>query len=304
MVALSNRAGLATKATIESMSAQSDDPTRDEDGQRQQWDSVAAGWGKWWRTIENGAQCVSERMLDLAEVGPGHRVLDIATGIGEPALLAARRVGPKGRVVATDLSSRMLDIARERAASLGLTNVEFKEVDAERLSFPDGSFDVVLCRWGIMSLPHPSNTLVAIRRMLTPDGSFATAVWEAGPRGRPLASLASAVAREMFDSPSQRQEAPALPGSARKALEEEMTRARFRDIRVEELTLALDFPTAEDCIRYLMDVSPELAALLSARSSGERAEYRQSLADRLRQFATTDGGIRIPNVTNCAAGRR
>src|SRR5687768_4991755 len=227
------------------MSAQSDDLTRDADGQGQQWDSVAAGWGKWWRTIENGARCVSERMLDLAEVRPGHRVLDIATGIGEPALLAASRVGPKGRVVATDLSSRMLDIARERAASLGLTNVEFREVDAERLDFPDGSFDVVLCRWGIMSLPNPSNTLVAIRRMLTPDGSFATAVWEAGPRGRPLASLASAVARDMFDSPSPPQEAPALPGSARKALEEEMTRARFRDIRVEELTLALDFPTAE-----------------------------------------------------------
>ena len=118
----------------------------------------------------------------------------------------------------------------------------------------------------------------------------------------PLASLASAVARDMFDSPLQ--DGPALPGSARKALEEEMTRARFRDIRVEELTLALDFPTAEDCIQYLMDVSPELAALLSARSSGERAEYRQSLADKLRQFATTDGGIRIPNVTNCAVGRR
>ena len=285
------------------MSAQSDDLTRGTD-QRQQWDSVAAGWGKWWRTIDNGAQWVSERMLDLAELRPGHCVLDIATGIGEPALLAASRVGPTGRVVATDLSSRMLDVARERATSLGLTNVQFMEVDAERLDFPDGSFDVVLCRWGITSLPNPSSTLAAIRRMLTPNGSFATAVWEAGPRGRPLASLAGAVAREMFDSSSLREEPPAPPGSARKALEEEMIRAGFGNSRIEEMTLALHFPTAEDCIQYLVDVSPEFAALLSARSSGERAEYRHSLAERLRPFVTADGSIRIPNVTNCAAGRR
>ena len=270
----------------------------------EQWDSVAAGWGKWWRTIEKGAQSVSERMLDLAGVRAGHRVLDIATGIGEPALLAASRVGPAGLVVATDISSRMLDVARERAASLGLTNVEFMEVDAAQLDFPGGSFDVVLCRWGITSLPDPSSTLAEIRRTLTPDGSFATAVWEAGPRGRPLASLAGAVAREMFDSPPPRQEAPAPPGSARKALEEEMIHAGFRDIRSEEMTMALDFSTAEDCIQYLMDVSPELGALLSARSSGARARYRHTLADRLQQFVAADGSIRIPNVTNCAVGRR
>ena len=279
------------KKAIESMSAQS-------------WDSVAAGWGRWWRTIEDGAQGVSERMLDLAGVRPGHRVLDIATGIGEPALRAASRVGPAGRVVATDLSSRMLDLARARAASLGLTNVEFMELDAERLEFPDQSFDAVLCRWGIMSLPDPPGTLAAIRRMLAPDGAFATAVWVEGPRGRPLASLASAVAREMFGSPSPPQEASIVPGSARKALEDGMMHAGFRDVRVEEMTLALDFPAAGHCVQYLVDVSPDLAALLSARSSGEQAEYRRSVAGRLRQFAATDGSVRIPNVTNCAVGRR
>jgi ubiquinone/menaquinone biosynthesis C-methylase UbiE len=242
-------------------------------------------------------------MLDLAGVRPGHRVLDIATGIGEPALRAAARVGPEGRVVATDLSSRMLDLARARAASLGLTNVEFMELDAERLDFPDQSFDAVLCRWGIMSLPDPPGTLAAIRRMLAPGGSFATAVWVEGPRGRPLASLASAVAREMFDSPPPQEEASTLPGSARKALEDEMTHAGFRHVRSEEMTLTLSFPAAGDCIQYLMDVSPDLAALLSSRSSGEQAEYRRSVAGRLRHFAAADGSIRIPNVTICAAGQ-
>lgn len=269
-----------------------------------QWDSVAAGWKKWWQTIERGAHCVSERMLDLADVEPGHRVLDIATGIGEPALLAAGRVGPAGRVVATDFSSQMLEIARERAATLGLTNVEFMEADAERLEFPDGSFDIILCRWGVTSLPNPSNTLVVIRRMLTPNGSFATSVWETGPKGRPLASVATAVAREMFDLPSPPQGAPSLSGSAREALEKEMIHAGFKDVHVEEMTLALVFLSTQDCTQYLVDVSPDLAALLSDKSSGQQAEYRHSLAEQLRPYVTADGSVRIPNVTICAAGRR
>ena len=289
---------------IESMNTQSNNLARYKEGQRQQWDSVAAGWKKWWRTIETGAQYVSKLMVELAEVEPGQRVLDIATGIGEPALLAASRVGPAGRVVATDLSSQMLDIARERATTLGLTNVEFIEADAERLDFPDGSFDAILCRWGLTSLPNPLNTLVAIRRMLTPNGSFATSVWEVGPKGRPLASLAMAVAREMFDLPSPRLGAPSLSGSAENALEKEMIHAGFTDVRVEEMTLILELPSTEDCTQYLMDVSPDFAVLLSDKSSGQQAEYRQRLAEKLRQYMIVDGSVRIPNVTICAVGRR
>ncbi|MGH8028124.1 MAG: class I SAM-dependent methyltransferase [Pseudoxanthomonas sp.] len=285
------------------MSTQSHDPARHEE-QRQQWDDVAAGWKKWWLTIENGAQHVSERMLELAEVEPGQRVLDIATGIGEPALLAASRVGPAGRVVATDLSSQMLDIARERAAELGLTNVEFIEADAERLDFPDGSFDAILCRWGITSLPNPSSALIAIRRMLTPNGSFATSVWEAGQKGRPLASLAMAVAREMFYLPAPRPEAPSPSGSVGNALGKEMIHAGFSEVRIEEMTLTLEFPSAEDCTQYLMDVSPEFSALLSGKPSGQQTEYRQRLAEKLRQYVMADGSVRITNATLCVVGRR
>lgn len=286
------------------MTAPSNDPARHMEEQRQKWDGVAAGWKKWWRTIENGTRCVSERMVELAGVGPGQRVLDIATGIGEPALLAASRVGPAGRVVATDISPQMLDIARERATASGLANVEFMEADAGRLDFPDAGFDAILCRWGVTSLPNPLKTLADIRRMLAPDGAFATSVWEAEPRGRPLASLAAAVAREMFDPPSSRPEAPSPPGSAGDALEKDMIRAGFADVRVEEMALALEFPSAEDCTRYLTDVSPELAALLAGKSSGQQAEYRRRLAGKLRQYVAVDGGVRIPNVTLCAVGRK
>lgn len=286
------------------MSTQPDDLTHCKEGQRQQWDCVAAGWKKWWQAIENGAQHVSRRMLELAEVKAGQRVLDIATGIGEPALLAASRVGATGLVVATDISPQMLDIARERANALGLTNVQFMESGVEGLDFPDGSFDTILCRWGVTSLPDPSNTLVRIRRMLAPNGSFATAVWEEGTKGRPMAGIATDVAREIFDLPSARTGVPSLSASAKNALEKEMIHAGFTDVRVEEMTLILELPSAEDCTQYLMDVSPEFAALLSGRSSGQREEYRQRLAGKLRPYVMVDGSVRVPNVTICGVGRR
>jgi SAM-dependent methyltransferase len=198
----------------------------------------------------------------------------------------------------------MLDIARERANTLGLTNVQFIESGVEGLDFPDGSFDAILCRWGVTSLPDPSATLVRIRRMLAPGGSFATAVWEEGTKGRPMAGLAADVAREIFDLPSARPEVPSLSASAKNALEKDMIDAGFTDARVEEMTLILELPSAEDCTQYLMDVSPEFAALLSGKSSGQREEYRQRLAGKLQPYVMVDGSVRVPNVTVCAVGRR
>lgn len=286
------------------MSTRSDGLERYKEEQRQQWDGVAAGWMKWWPTIEHGAQSVSQRMIGLAGVRAGHRVLDIATGIGEPALLAASCVGHAGRVVATDLSPRMLEVARERAATLGLTNVEFMEADAERLDFREHSFDAILWRWGVTDLPDPSKALAGIRRMLASKGAFVTAIWDAGPKARPLASIGMAVANEMFALPVLPAEKPSQPGSAGLALEKYLLRARFSDVRAETMALTLEFTSAGDCLEYLRDVSPAFAALLADRSSAQLAEYRHRLADKLREYVATDGTVRIPNVTICAVGRR
>ena len=104
------------------------------DRQRRDWDAAAVGWNKFWPVFERAAQHVSDRLVDLARIREGSRVLDVATGNGEPALTAARRTGPGGRVIATDQSEGMLAIARSRAASLGITNVEFRAIDGEKLA--------------------------------------------------------------------------------------------------------------------------------------------------------------------------
>lgn len=199
----------------------------------------------------------------------------------------------------------MLNIARERAAAQGLTNVEFLQADAERLDFPDGSFDAVLCRWGLDDLPNPSETLRTIRRLLTPTGAFAAAVWDAGPEARPLSSLAMALAREMFDPPSlRRPEAPSPPESAENWLENAMIHAGFAQVHVEAMTLTLAFSSADDCTRYLTDVSPLFAAVLFDQSAERQTEYRRRLAEKLQRYAAPDGTVRIPNATLCAVGRR
>lgn len=285
------------------MKTESADEKLCNDRQRQQWDRVAAGWQKWWRTIENGAQQVSERLLGLAEVGPGQRVLDIATGIGEPALLAASRVGPAGRVVATDISRSMLDIARDRAGISGFTNVEFIESDAERLEFPDSSFDAILCRWGLSSLANPSDTSAKIRRMLTPNGSFATSVWDETSK-LPLMSTATAIARDMFTLPSPPTETPLKSELAEGGLERMMIHAGFTDIRAEKMTVTLEWPSPEAFAQYFVDVSPVLAALLTDQPPRRQREYQQRLAEAYRRYAATDGSFQIHNVTICVVGRR
>src|SRR5919112_5594841 len=121
--------------------------------QKQQWDKASAGGKKHSEVIDSAASHVSERMVDLAGVTAGSRVLDVAAGYGEPSLTAARVAGPEGKVVATDISAEMLAYGRERAAAAGLENIEFVQSAAIDLDFPHESFDAAVSRWGIIFDP-------------------------------------------------------------------------------------------------------------------------------------------------------
>jgi ubiquinone/menaquinone biosynthesis C-methylase UbiE len=145
--------------------------------QRESWNASAGGWRRWCKAIEEGgAHRVTTRLLELVNIKPDHLVLDIATGHGEPAISSARAVSPNGYVVATDISSKMLSIAKERAASIGLRNIEFREVDAEELNFKTSSFNAVLSRWGLMFMPRLPLVLNKIQNFLVEGGIFASAL--------------------------------------------------------------------------------------------------------------------------------
>jgi len=167
------------------------------EAERQRWDSVASNWQKWWKTIEMGAEKVSSWLIELAEIKPGYRVLDIATGIGEPAITAANQIGNYGYILATDISPQMLSVAKQRAISLGLENViEFKEGDTETIDLPSSTFDAVLCRWGMTLFLDFDTGLFNINRSLVDGGRFAAAVWSSADKVPALAIAVNTVVNE------------------------------------------------------------------------------------------------------------
>ena len=280
------------------------DPVRYKAEQRQRWDTAATGWGKWWQIIESRLQVVSDRLVELADLRPGQQILDVATGIGEPAITAARHVGPSGRVVATDFSSQMLTIARMRAEELGLDNIEFREMDAEALALPEKSFDAILSRLGLMLLPDLKSTLERMLRLLVPGGRLAVAVW--GPPQRvPFASMPMRVAMRELQLPPP---PPGTPGMFSLAdtqqLAQLLTQAGFMQVQTEPITTILELPSAEDFIHFYQDISPSLTALLANLSVERRAEVWQAIMQAARQYNAPDGTWRTENELILAVGRR
>ena len=166
-----------------------------DDREHATWTAAAPGWRKHEARLAASLRPVTERMLAAAAIGAGMRVLDIATGTGEPALAAAEQVGPRGYVLGTDFVEAMLAAARTQAARRGLAHVELRRVDGAELEARPRSFDAVLIRFGIMFMADPAACLHRARGALRPGGRIAVASW-AAPAANPwLAVVASAIAR-------------------------------------------------------------------------------------------------------------
>jgi len=232
-------------------------------------------------------------------------VLDIATGIGEPAVTAARRVGPGGQVVAIDQSPQMLAIARERVAALGLQNVQFRELDAERLDLLEGRFEAALCRWGLMYLPQLVPALDGVRQRLLPGGRFAAAVWPA-PARVPALSLPRDVIIQYIEVPSP---PPGMPGpfslSDIGALEQAFTQTGFSEVSSKPLELTLELASASDYIQFIRAISPSINTLLASQSAEQQERIWLAVRDTAQErYGRADGTVRIPGETICILARR
>jgi ubiquinone/menaquinone biosynthesis C-methylase UbiE len=144
---------------------------------RQEWTGAAPLWKKWNHKFVIQTRAATELVVSAAQLAPGMKVLDLASGTGEPALSLAKTVGPEGRVVATDLVPEMLEAAQQNASAQGLGNMEFRAADAEHLPFADGEFDRVTCRFGVMFFPDIPKAMGEIRRVLKPGGRVCFAVF-------------------------------------------------------------------------------------------------------------------------------
>lgn len=272
--------------------------------QRQMWDNVAKGWQAWWETFERGAQKVSDKIVELAEIKAGDKVLDIATGIGEPAITAARRVKPNGKVVATDISSQMLAIAKTRAKAMGLDNVmEFIECDAEILDLPKSTFNAVLSRWGLMFLPSLPLALTRIRQLLAPNGRLSAAVWST-PSKVPLLDLAFSTVRKQINAPAPPSGTPGPFALAdADALERLFSRAGFRDIRVELLRITFGFDSPESFTKFHQQIAAPIQAMLASQSDERKKQVWDSLTEAVWQYADSHGRVNLDNEVICIVGK-
>lgn len=252
--------------------------------QRYGWDRAADLYERLWQ-----AQLAEARaaVMECAALVPGERVLDVASGTGLVTLEAAQMVGPRGRVLGVDVSSRMVDLAAQRAQRLQTTNCNFAVMGAEALKLPAASFDVVLCVLGLMYVPEPDRALSEMRRVLRPGGRAVIAVW--GERSKcgwsalfPIvdAEVASEVCPLFF----QLGPADAL---ARACIE-----ARFEVSRQRRLATLLAFDSAEDACDAAFVGGP--VALAWSRFSPEvHARARARYLDAIGQWRR-DSGYAIP----------
>jgi ubiquinone/menaquinone biosynthesis C-methylase UbiE len=274
--------------------------------QRQMWDNVAPGWQAWWPTLERGAQKVSDKIVELAEIKPGDRVLDIATGIGEPAVTAARKVMPNGKVVATDISPQMLAIARTRATSLGLDGImEFREGDEEKLDLPDSTavFDAIISRWGLMFLSNIPATLLRIRQMLASNGRLSAAVWSV-PSKVPLLDLALATVRKQINAPVPPLGTPGPFALADvEALERWFSQAGFKDIRTDILQITFGFDSPESYTRFHQQIAAPVHSMLANHTDEVKKQAWDSITQAVWQYADSHGRVNLDNEVICIVGR-
>jgi ubiquinone/menaquinone biosynthesis C-methylase UbiE len=215
-----------------------------------------AAWRKHDASFLGPTAPVTRRLLEMALVQKGQRVLDIATGTGEPAIPAAEAVGPEGFVLATDISDGMLAIAQEKAQARGFTNIEFQCDDVENISVEENSFDAILCRYGIMFMPDPERCLRNAAVGLKPGGRIALSVW--GPLHlNPFWTLPQDVVRKYTEIPQPRAEVPGAFAFADPArLPAVLAQAGFREIETEEMELPICiFDSGYDYWTYFSDLA-------------------------------------------------
>jgi SAM-dependent methyltransferase len=285
------------------MEAKPIDAAEFRDKQRDQWNSAAVGWNEWSGLIDRSAGIVSDRLVEMAGVKEGDRVLDVAAGYGEPSLTAARKVGPDGNVVATDISTEMLEFGRQRAAANGVENIEFMQSDASSLDFPAKSFDAAVSRWGIIFEPDGEGAAAKVRGFLKPGGRFAISSW--GPPERvPFIAIAMKTAMEKLDVPPP---PPGTPGPLSRPTPEAigglLEGGGFSDIEVEELEVSFPLDSAEEYTAYVKAIVAPIVAMVLAHPEEVQRETWQAITDAAAERTNADGRLDLPNQVLVAVGQ-
>ncbi|MGE5408789.1 MAG: class I SAM-dependent methyltransferase [Syntrophothermus sp.] len=256
---------------------------------REQWQKAAEPWYRWGNLLESWLGEASELMLDLARVGAGQRILDVAAGAGGQSVRAARRVGPSGAVLAVDISPETLRYAERAAREAGLTNLSTREMDAEALDVEPRSFDAAISRLGLSYLPDRIAALRAVHRALRPGGHLASVNYTT-PERNEFFSIPVAIVRERAGLPAP---APGQPGpfslGAEGEIEAAYETAGFTDVLVRRVSAPLRLESAVDCVRFERESFGALHQMLAPLAEAEQEEAWAEIESALRRFEGSDG---------------
>lgn len=267
------------------------DPELYKSSTRQQWEDYAAGWSKWSPLLESWLGDATERMLDLAGVTSGSRVIDIAAGAGGQTIKAAKRVGASGSVLATDISPEILRHAEKAASAEGVA-IQTRELDGEKLADLDaGSFDAAISRVGLIYFPDRATALKGIHHVLADGGRFATITYSTAA-ANPFFSIPVSIIRERAKLPAP---APGQPGPFSLAdpdvLTSELTAAGFHDVTIDVMSAPVLVSSAAECTRFERESFGALHQMLSSLDPADQQGVWEEIETALGQFETDAGFV-------------
>lgn len=273
------------------------------ENQRQDWNRVAGGWEKWNRFFDEQMAYLNHRLVADTRLRTGLRVLDLGSGTGYPAILAAQTVRPTGNVIGIDLADQMLDAARRKASSLGVFNITFQTGDVTTLSFDTASFDAATSRFCLMFLPEISKAVTEIARVLKPDSWMSAAVWST-PEKNPYLKIPLDVIKQFIDLPAPD---PTAPGIFRLAKSGELAgmlqQAGFTDISEQEFLGDVRFATAEEYFSSLMDIAAPIQNLWAQLNPAQQTEAKQRIIHTAGQYRK-NSVVGLPIAVRFVAGRK
>ncbi len=266
------------------------------------WSAVAGGWRENADFIDARAAPLTEKLLELAAPQPGDRVLELGCGPGGVGLAAAERVGAEGEVVLSDIAPEMTSIAAKRAAERGIANVSTRQLDLERVDEPDDSYDVVLCREGLMLVPEPARAAAEINRVLRPEGRAAVSVW--GPRERNpwLGALLDSLGEQLGGTFPP----PGIPGpfalADRDRFAAVLSEGGLSAVEVVEVAVPYAAASVDEWWSRVGAMAGPVAKILAAQPDEAVKAIRDRAAEALSEYETADG-LEIPGVSLVASGR-
>ena len=265
------------------------DPVKYKNTTRDQWQSAAEAWYRWSPTLNKWLGKATDKMIEMAGISKGYRVLDIAAGAGEQSITVAKKVGPSGYVLATDISSNILEYAKEMAEQNGLDNIETKVMDGENLTVDDDSFDAVISRVGLIYFPDQQKALKEMLRVLKPGGKIAAIVYSTPDKNK-FFSVPVSIIRSRAKLP------PPLPGQpgpfslvADGVIEKAFTDAGFVNVKSERVHSPLELSSAKECVKFEKESFGALHQMLSSLSDTEKESVWQEIETELQKFENTNG---------------